>query len=167
MMFLFNGIRAEVEPVPRKKGWFQLTGNNISRWTVDVEDTFGDLENSGVKVNYDAKILGIHDRDEAIERNDPRFNYENGPTYEGSSFGVYKEAGKLWMLLAVNQAEYAIFRFVLPHEAGGDGEEYDPISQYRKEKKPAKAKPAPKAAAKKVTAKKAAPAKKTKAKAKA
>jgi hypothetical protein len=138
-MFLFSGIRAEVEPVPGKSGWFQLTGFNIERWTVDVSDTFGDLERGEVEVDHNAKILGIHSRDPEIALRDPRFNHENDPESGGASFGVYVEAGKMWMLLAVNQAEYAIFRFLCPHEAGADEDEtYDPIGDYRVAKKLAK-----------------------------
>ena len=73
MMFLFSGIRAEVEPVPGKKGWYQLTGKHIERWTVDVSDTFGDLRAGKVKVKHNAKIRGIHNVDPEIELRDPRF----------------------------------------------------------------------------------------------
>jgi hypothetical protein len=77
MMFLFSGIRAEVEPVPGKQGWYQLTGKHIERWTVDVSDTFGDLRAGKVKVKHNAKIRGIHNVDPEIELRDPRFNHEN------------------------------------------------------------------------------------------
>lgn len=142
MMFLFNGIRAEVEPVPKKKGWYQLTGKHIERWTVDVCDTFGDLANGGIKVDHAAKILGLHDRDPEIALRDPRFNEENDPQ-DGATFGVYTEAGRTYMLLAVNQAEYVIFRFLCPHEAGDD-EAFDPMSDYRVEQPRTKAKAAKK-----------------------
>lgn len=145
MMFLFNGIRAEVEPVPKKKGWYQLTGKHIERWTVDVCDTFGDLANGGIKVDHAAKILGIHDRDPEIALRDPRFNEENDPE-DGATFGVYTEAGRTYMLMAVNQAEYVIFRFLCPHEAGDD-EAFDPMSDYRVEQAGSKAKAAKKVAA--------------------
>ena len=82
---------------------------------------------------------------------DPRFNHENNSD-RGYSFGVYTEAGRTYMLLAVNQAEYALFRFLCPHEAGGPeaDDAYDPIATYRVEP------PAPKAApAKKVVKPKA------------
>lgn len=137
MMFLLNGIRAEVEPVPNQDGWYQLTGKHIERWTMDVSDTFGDVEGSGIKVDYQAKVMGIHNQDPEIELRDPRFNHENDPE-AGASFGVYTEAGRTYMLLAVNQAEYAIFRFLCPHEAGDD-EEFDPMSEYRVEKPTSKA----------------------------
>ncbi len=134
MMFLYSGMRAEVEPVPGKKGWFQLTGQHIERWTVDVQGTFGDLKAAKIKVNYRAKIFGIHDRDPEIALHDPRFNYENDPD-RGASFGVYTEAGRTYMLLAVNQAEYVLFRFLAPHEAAAvdsdADEKNDPISDYR------------------------------------
>lgn len=146
MMFLFNGIRAEVEPVPKKKGWYQLTGKHIERWTVDVGDTFGDLTSGGVKVDYRAKILGIHDRDPDIEQHDPRFNHENDPDDGNASFGVYTEAGRTYMLMAVNQAEYVIFRFLCPHETGDD-DEYDPMSAYRVEASTSKTPGTKKAAA--------------------
>jgi hypothetical protein len=141
MMFLPNGIRAEVEPVPKKKGWYQLTGKHIERWTMDVSDTFMDVESCGIKVDYQAEILGIHDNDPEIGLRDPRFNHENDPD-SGASFGVYTERGRTYMLLAVNQAEYVIFRFLCPHEAGDD-EEFDHMSNYRVEKS------APKASSKK------------------
>lgn len=131
MMFLFSGIRAEIEPVPNKQGWYQLTGKHIERWTEDISETFYVLKTADVKVDYRAKILGVHDRDPEIELRDPRFNHENDP--EGNaSFGVYTEGGRTFMLLAVNQAEYAIFRFLCPHQAGDD-EEFDPLSDYRVE----------------------------------
>lgn len=145
MMFLFNGIRAEVEPVPKKNGWYQLTGKHIERWTVDVCDTFGDLANGGIKVDHAAKILGLHDRDPEIALRDPRFNEENDPE-DGATFGVYTEAGRTYMLLAVNQAEYVIFRFLCPHEAGDD-EAFDPMSDYRVEQPSTKAKGAKKVSA--------------------
>jgi hypothetical protein len=131
MMFLINGIRAEVEAVPGQPGWFQLTGKRIERWTTDVADTFGDLRTSGVAIDYNAKIQGIHSFDPEIAEKDPRFNHEN--EREGEAlFGVYPADGTLFMLLAVNQAEYAIFRFLCPHESGDD-DEFDPISDYRVE----------------------------------
>lgn len=136
MMFLVNGIRAEVEPVPKKKGWYQLTGKHIERWTMDVSDTFMDLDTCDAKVDYQAKILGIHDHDPELEQRDPRFNYENDPE-NGASFGVFTEGERTYMLLAVNQAEYVIFRFLCPHEAGDD-EQFDPMSNYRIEKTAAK-----------------------------
>lgn len=138
MMFLLNGIRAQVEPVPAKTGWYQLTGKHIERWTVDVGDTLSDLEHGGAKVDYQAKILGIHDRDAEISEKDPRFNAESNPE-DGATFGVYTEAGRTYMLLAVNQAEYALFRFLCPHESGDD-DEFDPISDYRVEAAAANAK---------------------------
>lgn len=138
-MFLMNGIRAEVEPVPGKNGWFQLTGRKIQRWTVDVSDTFSDMELSAVEVNHDAKIFGIHSQDSEIAVRDPRFNHENDPKGGGATFGVFEEGGTLWMLIAVNQPEYAIFRFLCPHESGyDDALGYDLLSDYRVEKKLAK-----------------------------
>ncbi|MBL0719751.1 hypothetical protein JI742_07600 [Piscinibacter sp. Jin2] len=145
MMFLFNGIRAEVEPVPKKKGWYQLTGKHIERWTMDVSDTLGDLRGSGIKVDFQAKVMGIHDREPEIALHDPRFNEENNPEH-GATFGVYTAAGRTYMLMAVNQAEYVIFRFLCPHEAGDDGE-FDPISEYRIDVPASKAKRPKKVAA--------------------
>lgn len=131
MMFLMNGMRAEVEPVPGKKGWYQLTGKHIERWTMPVEETAAGLLGSGVKLNFEARISGIHDFDPEIELRDPRFNHENHE--DNASFFVYTEEsdGRTYMVLAVNQAEYALFRFLAPHESGDD--EYDPIEDYRVE----------------------------------
>jgi len=145
-MFLFGAIRAEVEPVPGQAGWYQLTGKRIERWTMEVNETFGDLERCGVKIDYKAQIKGIQDRDPEIALRDPRFNRQNDPDGD-SSFGVYTDKETTWMLLAVNQAESVLFRFLCPHEAGEEGDEYDPIEDYRIEPKPAKkAKPTSKAA---------------------
>lgn len=131
MMFLFNGIRAEVEPVPNKSGWYQLTGKHIERWTMPVSEALGEVEGCNIEVDYRARIMGIHDFDPEIELRDPRFNHENDPEGE-ANFGVYTEQGRTYMLLSVNQAEYAIFRFLCPHESEDD-DEYDPMSQYRVE----------------------------------
>jgi hypothetical protein len=156
MMFLYNGMRAEVEPVPKKKGWYQLTGKHIERWTMPVEETAGDLH--GVKLNFKARIVGIHDIDPEIELRDPRFNHENHE--DRASFFVYTDPhdGRTYMLLAVNQAEYVLFRFLAPHESGED-EDYDPIENYRVEPKVkavAKKAVAAQPVAKKVAVKKAA-----------
>lgn len=84
---------------------------------------------------------------------DPRFNHENHE--DRASFFVYTDPhdGRTYMLLAVNQAEYVLFRFLAPHESGED-EDYDPIENYRVEpkvkavaKKAVAAKPATKKAA--------------------
>lgn len=151
MMFLLNGMRAEVEPVPNKKGWYQLTGKHIERWTMPVDETAGDLH--GVKLNFKARIVGIHDIDPDIELRDPRFNHENHE--DRASFFVYTDPqdGRTYMLLAVNQAEYVLFRVLAPHESGED-DEYDPIENYRVEPKAKAA--AKKAVAAKPVAKKAA-----------
>ncbi|MEJ5999736.1 hypothetical protein [Paucibacter soli] len=151
MMFLFNGIRAEVEPVPGEEGWYQLTGKHIQRWTMDVADTAGDLLSCNVEINCNARIRGIHSWDPEIELRDPRFNHENDE--ENASFFVYTERGdgRTYMILAVNQAEYAIFRHLVPHESGEE-DEYDPIEDYRLDAPVAKKAPAKKPAAKKAKA---------------
>jgi hypothetical protein len=146
-MFLFNGVRAEVEPVPGQKGWYQLTGKHIQRWTMDVGDTAHDLQGGDIALNFNAKILGIHNIDEGIELRDPRFNYENDPE-TASSFIYLDGDGRTYLILAVNQAEYAIFRHLIPHESGEE-DEYDPMEDYRVE---APVKPAKKPAAKKAKA---------------
>ena len=153
-MFLFNTVSAEVEPVPGKKGWFQLTGRKIERWTDDVDDIF---DNPPGEIVADPKILGIHNTDSQIAERDPRFNHENDPEAGETSFGVLKnEDGTYTMYLLVNQAEYVLLRFLCPHESPEFGDQMDPIENYRIEK-PAKA-PAKKA--KTASQVKAAPAKK-------
>lgn len=129
MMFLYNGMSAEVEPVPGRKGWFQLTGRHIERWTQPMEEATPEMANG--PEDYEAKVLGIHDVDPEISENDPRFNWENNE--DRASFAVIKHRdGTYRMYLAVNQAEYALFRFLAPHEAIDD-EEFDPMSNYRVE----------------------------------
>lgn len=39
MMFLYTAIRAEVAPVAGRKGWYQLTGQHIERWTMDPSES--------------------------------------------------------------------------------------------------------------------------------
>lgn len=123
MMFLLNGIRAEVEPVPGRKGWYQLTGQHITRWTSPVAETAADLEGAGVKVTRNAKLLGIHNVEPEIAQADPRFNGENAG--ESTSFCVFTDERnrRTYMLLAVNQPEYAILRFLVPHESGPEFDE--------------------------------------------
>ena len=77
MMFLTNAIRAEVEPVPRKKGWYQLTGKHIVRSSAEISETFGELSRAGISVDHTAKVLGIHDYDPEISFLDPRFIEED------------------------------------------------------------------------------------------
>lgn len=136
MMFLYSAIRAEVEPVPGQAGWYQPTGRDITRWTIPAEDSAGDVRAAGVTLDTEAKIYGIHTVDEEIALSDPRFNHENDP--EDPQFYVYTDPylKKTFMMLNVNQAEAAIFRFLVPHEsatADDDGDEYDPIENYRVE----------------------------------
>lgn len=130
MMFLFNGIRAEVETVRKKNGWYRLTGKQIERWTAEVGDTFSDLTSGRTRVDYRAIVLGLHDPD--LEQSVPRFNHENGAENGNAIFGVCIEGRSTYMLMGVNRAEYVICRFWCPHAAGQD-EEYDPMSHYRVE----------------------------------
>ena len=132
MMFLTSAIRAEVEPVPKKMGWYQLTGRDITRWTIPAEETPTALSDSDVKLDLKAKILGIHDFDPEISKYDPRFNHENTP--DEPSFYVYTDPHlkKTFMMMNVNRAEAVIFRFLTPHESGDD-ESFDPMDDYRVE----------------------------------
>ena len=150
MMFIADTISAQVEPVPGKKGWFQLTGRKILRWHGEVAGLLP-WENQGVVKN--PRIKGIHDYDEEIELRDPRFNHEN-QLHDDPTFAVFKERdGTYTMALAVNRAEFVLLRFLCPHEAGAEGD--DPIGDYRIEP-PVKATTVPKVKApvKKVVAKK-------------
>jgi hypothetical protein len=127
-MFLMNTMSAEVEPTGGLKGWFQLTGHKICRETAyaDVADVLGDVADDVV---HGAKIVGIHDADEEIEQQDPRFNDPDEP-----GFGVVKLGdGTYRMYLAVNRAEYVMFRHLAKNEAGEEADPAnDPISDYRK-----------------------------------
>jgi len=127
-MFLYNLIQAEVEPVPGKEGWFQLTGKKILRNRMDPVDMLNELAEYEVLVP-DAKLLGVHDYDEEIEYKDPRFADLDEP-----GFGVAKEKdGTFTVYLACNRAEWVFFRFAIPDEGGPEAdEEFDPISTYRK-----------------------------------
>lgn len=128
MMFLMNTVQAEVEPVPGQAGWFQLTGKKILRNGMDPTELIRELAENGLLVE-DPRLLGVHDFDEEIEYKDPRFCDLDEP-----GFGVAKEDdGTYTAYLACNRAEWAFFRFAIPHEAGKQlDEEFDPISTYRK-----------------------------------
>lgn len=142
-MFLYKGMSAEVEPVPGKRGWFQLTGRHIERWTMPMEEALPQM--GATQKDRGAKILGIHDADDEIAVADPRFNWENCESHP--QFAVIKQAdGTYRMYLAVNQAEYVLFRFLAPHEAKDD-EAFDPMCEYRVERPPAKKRAAAKVAA--------------------
>lgn len=121
-----KAIRAEVAPSPGQPGWFQLTGKDITRWTMPAYDVANDLDYA---LNFDAKIRGIHDHGDFDTAVDNRFNEANNA--ENPQFFVYEDthAGKRFMVMDVSQAEYALFRFLAPHESG---QEYDePLSMYQ------------------------------------
>ncbi len=105
-MILANTIVAEVEPVPGKAGWFQLTGKDITRNTM-MPASEEIAECPGI-VHRHAKIVGIHG-DWDVEFLDPRFNDE-----EGQEFAVLEVRGMYRMVLDVNRPEYVILRFLLP-----------------------------------------------------
>lgn len=140
MMFLIDSIRAEVEPVPGNLGWYQLTGRDIARWTADRGHTYSEFVRMGCEVDLNAQLMGVHSFSPEVGVRDPRFNEENNPDIP--SFFIYKEkgSGKTYMILGVNLAEYALFRFLCPHAEGADiDNEANPMSAYRIE--PAKAVP--------------------------
>lgn len=125
MMFLMNTISADVEPVPGKDGWYQLTGKNITRESCDCAEELDAYEDGGHLI-LGAQLFGVSDFD-TVSRHDPRFNHEND---EGDrTFGVFTDfQGQLRMMLAVNRAEYALFTFLAKHECPGDDTD---ISEFR------------------------------------
>ena len=126
-MFLHGAILAEVEPVPGKKNWFQLTGRYIRRESMSCEDMLIDLGEDLIK---GAKLYGVHDFD-GLPNVDPRFEGK-----EPTGFGVVQESdGSYTMFLACNRAEYAVLRFLVPNHSGmaADLEGDDAISNFRKE----------------------------------
>lgn len=105
---LLDTVCAEVEPVPGRGGWFQLTGRNIVR-ALAFEEFL-----SGCKAGVDAvvpgaRVLGFHDQ-EAIVRDDDRFNGRIG----GSFAVIRKQDGSFLMVLDVHLPEATLLRFVLP-----------------------------------------------------
>lgn len=127
-MFLMSTISAEVEPVPGQLGWFQLTGKKLLRWVDDPTELIQQLKEDDVLIE-DPKLLGVHDFDEEIDYKDPRFCDLAEPGFAVEK----KDDGTYTAYLACNRAEFAFFRFAIPHEAGSElEEECDPISNYRK-----------------------------------
>lgn len=126
-MFLMNTVQAEVEPVLGQAGWFQLNGKGILREMQPCEELLNECRDLGSLVDG-AKLLGLHDVDSDIERQDPRFNDEDEP-----GFGVVKHDAGYTMYLSCNRAEYVLFRFLVPMSGGEKFDtEYDDISNYRK-----------------------------------
>lgn len=126
-MFLLNTVQAEVEPVPGQPGWFQLTGKGIARdWEPCEELLIGNRELGNLIEG--ARLLGLHNVDDDIEDQDPRFNDEDAP-----GFGVVKHNSGYTMYLACNRAEYVLIRFLAPNVGGEAADrEWDDISNYRK-----------------------------------
>lgn len=128
-MFLMNTVSAEVEPAGPLKNWFQLTGHKILRENYpEASEVLNEFRDQGALV-LGAKLVGVHDQDDEIERDDPRFNNPEEP-----GFGVVQLGdGTYRMYLAVNQAEYALFRFLVRNEGGEEADvQFDPISNYQK-----------------------------------
>jgi hypothetical protein len=129
-MFLHGAIIAEVEPVPGKKNWFQLTGRGIQRESMPCDDMLIDLEHALVK---GARLKGVHDFDKELQHEDPRFEGK-----EPTGFGIIQhENGDYQMFLACNRAEYAVMRFLVPNYSGMkndlESDSEDNIKHFRKE----------------------------------
>ena len=128
-MFLTNVMSAEVELAGGLPNWFQLTGHKICRETAYACTPDALCDSGEENLIVGAKLVGVHDADEEIETQDPRFNNPDEP-----GFGVVKlNDGSYRMYLEVNRAEYVLFRFLARNEAGEEYDaENDPISNYRK-----------------------------------
>lgn len=89
-MLLLSIVRFPVTPVPKRPGWFQISGRAVPTCECEV---LAYLEavvfKEGDRIIPDAKLIGIHDN-ESITTDDPRFNYEMEPGVENDEpeFGV-------------------------------------------------------------------------------
>lgn len=105
---LLDTISSEVEPVPGRPGWFQLTGREIVRGL-----SWGEfLEGCPTGVDRpvsDAKVLGIHDQPAVLE-DDVRFN----GTDPASFAVIQRQNGRFAMVLEVHMVEAVLFRFLVP-----------------------------------------------------
>lgn len=123
MLLLFTTIICPVEPVPGKKGWYQLTGKGMYR--THGYDASAYHSDAGDAVIKNARILGIHD-DEEILAHDVRVN---GSRDDEPSIVVFDDGpGGLKAAIDVNSVEGVIFRFLVPHEecAWADDEDVRP-----------------------------------------
>lgn len=130
MLLLCTTIVCPVEPVPGKKGWYQLTGKGIYRDHVCDASTYH--SDAGDAVIANARILGIHD-DEEIVAHDARVNGRIGD--DEPAIVVFKDGrNELKAAISVNSLEAVIFRFLVPAEQASDDTDFQP---HRIEPKPA------------------------------
>jgi hypothetical protein len=107
-MMLLDTVCAEVEPVPGRVGWFQLTGRNIRR-AVAFEEFLAGCKSGTDEVVKDARVLGLHD-EEAVISDDDRFNGR----LQGAFAVIRQGAGGYLMVLDVHLPEAVLLRFILP-----------------------------------------------------
>lgn len=107
MMLLKDAIQAEVEPVPNRDGWFEITGKQI--FLVDFSDALGyirDAEKKGYAIHRDARIQGMHDEQPECLETDPRFSQ-----VPNNNFAVVQDGqGQFVMVLDINWPESWLFR---------------------------------------------------------
>ena len=105
---LLDTICGEVEPVPGRPGWFQLTGRHIVR-AVALGEFLAGCRVGVDRPVADAKVLGLHDQPALLE-DDDRFNGA-----DRDSFAVIERSdGRFFMVLEVHMAEAVLFRFLIP-----------------------------------------------------
>ena len=105
---MLDTVCADVEPVPSRECWFQLTGQNIRR-SVAFDEFLEGCKTGVDEPVSNAHVLGIHDQ-QAILCDDDRFNGK-----DSSSFAVIKrQNGTYFMVLEVHMPEANLFRFVIP-----------------------------------------------------
>jgi hypothetical protein len=107
-MMLLDTVCAEVEPVPGRKGWFQLTGRNIRR-AVAFEEFLTGCKTGTDHIVADARVLGLHD-EESVISGDDRFNGR----LQGSFAVIKQGSGGHLMVLDVHMPEAVLLRFILP-----------------------------------------------------
>ena len=107
-MMLLDTVCAEVEPVPGREGWFQLTGRNIRR-AVAFEEFLAGCKAGTDHIVADARVLGLHD-EESVISGDDRFNGR----LQGSFAVIKQGSGGHLMVLDVHMPEAVLLRFILP-----------------------------------------------------
>ena len=105
---MVDTVGAQVEPVPGRDGWFQLTGARIVR-AVAFDEFMAGVHRGEDSVVPGARVIGFHDQ-ATLMRDDARFN---GQSPEACRV-IRRADGDFIMVLEIHAAEATLLRFVLP-----------------------------------------------------
>jgi len=105
---MVDTLRAEVEPVPGREGWFQLTGREFLR-AVAWDEFLRGVRDGADRIVEGARVLGLHDQ-ETLITDDPRFNSRNPEACRV----LQRADGRYALILELNLAEATLLRFIVP-----------------------------------------------------